>query len=58
MMSIAEISDVKPCPFCGEAPGVEDWQGVVMVACCNEDCFMFDAPLVNVTIWNVRTNGS
>jgi hypothetical protein len=57
-MTASEISEVKPCPFCGEAPGVEDRDGVMMVACVNYDCFMFYAPVTTVTIWNVRTNGS
>lgn len=53
---------LKPCPFCGEAPGVEDWGddggSIIMVGCVNEDCFMLDAPLTSVAGWNERTNGS
>ncbi len=37
-------TDCLPCPFCGEAPTIQQWHGGAktkrMVCCPNDDCFV------------------
>jgi len=57
------MSEMKPCPFCGEAPEIEPWHGGAptkkLISCQNEDCEV--GPSVTgetedeaVAYWNTR----
>lgn len=57
------MSDLKPCPFCGQTPELKEWQWPRSVAyrvhCVNELCCRpcvgdYNSPEIAVERWNTR----
>ena len=51
------MSEMKPCPFCGNEPTVtNEFDDEVLFYGCTKDidCPLYDAPFVNLENWNNR----
>lgn len=53
--------ELKPCPFCGEAPTIQNWGEFIRVECGSNSCALivqtFQRPkLEAVNLWNTRQN--
>ena len=52
------MSDLKPCPFCGEMPKVNEWtlKGITdkRCFCDNEKCPVYLSKTIAIDDWNTR----
>ncbi len=52
------MSDLKPCPFCGGMPKVNDWtlKGITdkRCFCDNEKCPVYLSKTIAIDDWNIR----